>query len=117
MEEYSLMKCCSMKTRLFASMLFLAWSAGGRAPTFDTVKLDLLFERLLERNKGMGGLTLARDGERLFIQPAGEGRVPLEATAESTFRIAPGVTVDFDAAKGQMTMKRPQGERVFTKEK
>jgi len=60
---------------------------------------------------------ITRDGETLFIQPAGEGRVPLEATAENTFQIAPGVTVEFDAAKDQMTIKRPQGERVFTKEK
>ncbi|MEO7189721.1 MAG: serine hydrolase domain-containing protein [Vicinamibacterales bacterium] len=60
---------------------------------------------------------ITRDGQTLFIQPAGQGCVPLEATAETTFQIAPGVTVEFDVAKDQMTIKRPQGDRVFTKEK
>jgi D-alanyl-D-alanine carboxypeptidase len=60
---------------------------------------------------------VTRDGGTLFIQPAGDDRVALEATAEDKFQIAPGVTVEFDAAKAQMTIKRPQGERVFTKEK
>lgn len=60
---------------------------------------------------------ITRDGGTLFIQPAGEDRVPLEATAENTFQIGPRVTVEFDAAKDQMTIKRPQGEMVFTKEK
>jgi hypothetical protein len=36
--------------------------------------------------------------------------------APDKFTIGPGITVTFDAAKEQMTIKRPQGERVFTKE-
>jgi CubicO group peptidase (beta-lactamase class C family) len=60
---------------------------------------------------------ITRDGGTLLIQPAGEEGAPLEATAENTFQILPGVTVEFDAENGRMTIKRPQGERVFTKEK
>jgi CubicO group peptidase (beta-lactamase class C family) len=62
-------------------------------------------------------MVVTRDGGTLFIQPVGRDRVPLEATAKNTFQIVPGATVEFDAAKDQMTIKRPQGERVFTKEK
>ena len=62
-------------------------------------------------------MSVIRDGGTLFLQPAGRDRVPLEATAEDKFQLAPGVTIEFDAAQDQMTIKRPQGERVFTKEK
>jgi len=31
--------------------------------------------------------------------------------------ITEAVVFEFDGAKGQMTIKRPNGERVFTKEK
>ena len=43
--------------------------------------------------------------------------MPLEATAQDKFKIDPGVFFEFDAAKGQMTIKRANGERVFTKDK
>ncbi len=64
-------------------------------------------------------MTVTRDGATLYIQAGSEQTrgVPLEATAEDKFRIDPGVAFEFDAAKGQLTIKRPNGERVFTKEK
>ena len=64
-------------------------------------------------------MTVTRDGGTLFIRAGNEesGGVPLEATAEDKFKIDPGVFFEFDAAKGQLTIKRPQGERVFTKQK
>jgi hypothetical protein len=61
-------------------------------------------------------MTVVREGETLYIQPAGDNRIALEATTENTFQLLPGVTVQFDAANRQMTIKRPQGERVFLKE-
>jgi D-alanyl-D-alanine carboxypeptidase len=62
--------------------------------------------------------TITREGATLFIQPPGQSAVPLEATAQDKFRIeGAGVVFEFDAAKNQMTIKRPDGERVFTKEK
>ena len=43
--------------------------------------------------------------------------VPLEATAENTFKIDPAPIFEFDASKGQMTIKQPGWDRVFTKGK
>jgi D-alanyl-D-alanine carboxypeptidase len=63
-------------------------------------------------------MTVTRDGATLYIRAGVEpSGVPLEAIAEDKFKIDPGVVFEFDAAKGQLTIKRPQGERVFTKEK
>jgi CubicO group peptidase (beta-lactamase class C family) len=81
-----------MKTRLFAAMLVLVWSASGHAQTLDTATLDLLFDRLLEKNKGMGGLTVARDGKVLYSRSFGYSLItdaqkrPL--TADTKYRIA-----------------------------
>lgn len=80
-----------MNTRLFASLLVLVWSAGGFAQAFDTAKLDLLFDRLLEKNKGMGGLTVARDGEVIYSRSFGYSQIsdterrPLDA--DTRYRI------------------------------
>jgi hypothetical protein len=60
---------------------------------------------------------VTRDGETLFFQPPGApSAVPLEATAEDKFQIEGVAVFTFDAAKNQMTIKRRNGERVFTKE-
>jgi D-alanyl-D-alanine carboxypeptidase len=61
--------------------------------------------------------TITRDGSTLYFQPPGQSAVPLEATAQDTFQIEGAVVIEFDAAKGQMTIKRRGGERIFTKEK
>ena len=62
--------------------------------------------------------TISRRDNTLYFQPPGNGAVPLEATAENKFTLGPaGVSFEFDAAKGTLTIKRPQGERVLTKEK
>jgi len=61
---------------------------------------------------------ITRDGATLYFQPPGaSSAVALEATAEDKFQIEGVVTFTFDAAKGQVTVKRRQGERVFTKER
>jgi hypothetical protein len=60
-----------MKTGLFAALLVLVWSVSGPAQTLDTATLDLLFDRLLEKHKGMGGLTVARDGKVLYSRSFG----------------------------------------------
>jgi len=64
-------------------------------------------------------MTVTRDGATLYIQAGAEPSrgVPLEATAEDKFKIDPGVVFEFDAAKAQLTIKRANGERVFTKDK
>lgn len=52
-----------MKTKMpFATLLTLVLVTAGSAQMLDKAKLDQLFDRLLEKNKGMGSLTLAKDG-------------------------------------------------------
>ena len=62
-------------------------------------------------------MTVTRNGETLYFQPAGQSAVPIEATAENTFKIEPFVVFEFDAAKGELTITRAGQKRVFTKEK
>src|SRR5215207_9012400 len=82
-----------MKTQMpFATLVTLVLVTAGDAQTLDKAKLDQLFDRLLEKNKGMGSLTLARDGEVLYSRSFGYSQIngtekkPL--TAETKYRIA-----------------------------
>jgi CubicO group peptidase (beta-lactamase class C family) len=81
-----------MRTRLVATLLALAGAASAAAQTFDAAKLDLLFDRLLEKHKGMGGLTVARDGKVIYERSFGYRQItetqkqPL--TAATKYRIA-----------------------------
>src|SRR6267378_1292718 len=82
-----------MKTKmLFATLLTLVLVTAGHAQTLDKAKLDQLFDRLLEKNKGMGSLTLAKDGNVLYTRSFGYSQIngtekkPL--TAANRFRIA-----------------------------
>ncbi len=62
--------------------------------------------------------TITRKDATLFGQPGTESPAPLEATAPDKFQLAGGtVVLEFDAAKGQMMLKRGGTERVFRKEK
>jgi D-alanyl-D-alanine carboxypeptidase len=97
------------------------WKRPFEIPTFDAIEVS---PEILDRYVGVYTtpdapvkLTITRRGGTLYFQPPGQSAVSLEATAEDKFKIDPGVFFEFDAAKGQMTIKRPNGERVFTKEK
>lgn len=62
--------------------------------------------------------TITQQGSTLFVQPAPSAApAPTEAKSETTFQITHGVTLEFNVEKGEMILKRPQGERVFTREK
>jgi len=62
--------------------------------------------------------SITRKDSTLYFQPPGDQTpVALEAVAENRFQIEGAVVIEFDLAKNQMTVKRRQGERVFTKEK
>jgi D-alanyl-D-alanine carboxypeptidase len=81
-----------MKTKLlFAILLILALFTAGYAQPLDKAKLDQLFDRLLEKNKGMGSLILAKDGNVLYSRSFGYSQVkgtekkPL--TADTKYRI------------------------------
>jgi CubicO group peptidase (beta-lactamase class C family) len=90
-----------MKTKIpSVSLPALALLTASHAQTLDKAKLDQLFDRLLEKNKGMGSLTLAKDGSILYSrsfgyrQINGNERKPL--TAETRFRIG-SITKTFTA--------------------
>lgn len=90
-------------------------------PTFDAIVLS---PEVLDRYVGVysaegapNKLTFSRQGSTLYFQPGSQSSVPLEAVAENKFKIDPAVFFEFDAAKGTMKLTRPNGERVFTKEK
>src|SRR5918995_4186648 len=91
-----------MKTKtLFATLLTLALSTAGYAQPLDKAKLDQFFDRLGEKNKAMGSLTIAKDGNVLYTRAIGYSQIngtekkPL--TAASRYRIG-SITKMFTAA-------------------
>jgi CubicO group peptidase (beta-lactamase class C family) len=76
---------------LFATLLTLALFTAGYAETLDKAKLDQFFDRLAEKNKAMGSLTIAKDGNVLYTRAIGYSQIngtekrPL--TAANRFRI------------------------------
>jgi D-alanyl-D-alanine carboxypeptidase len=95
------------------------WNRPFEIPSFNVLRIS---PKILDQYVGVYTApgapvkwTITRNDSTLFIQDR-QSPIPLEATAENQFTITTGVTLEFDAAKKQMTIKRPQGERVFTKE-
>jgi len=79
-------------TTLLTFALTLAMPRAGHAQTLDKAKLDQLFDRLLEKNKAMGSVTIAKDGNVLYTRSFGYSQVTgtdrKPATAETKYRIA-----------------------------
>jgi D-alanyl-D-alanine carboxypeptidase len=77
---------------LFATLLTLTSFAPGYAQTLGKAKLDHFFDRLAEKDKAMGSLIIAKDGNVLYERAIGYSQIngtekkPL--TAASRFRIA-----------------------------
>src|SRR6476620_10903251 len=83
----------SMKTKsIAAALLTLLFLASGSAQSLDTAKLDQFLDRLAAKNKGMGGVTLARDGNVVHSHSFGysyvNGSEKKPATAATKYRIA-----------------------------
>src|SRR5213594_1841501 len=83
----------------FATLLTLAFFTAGYAQTLDKAKLDQFFDRLAEKNKAMGSLTIVKDGNVLYTRAIGYSQInpkkPL--TAANRFRIG-SITKMFTAA-------------------
>ncbi len=82
-----------MKTKvLFATLLTLVLFTDGHAQTLDKAKLDQFLDRLAEKNKGMGSLTLAKEGNVIYSHSFGhsqiDGNKKRPLTAETKYRIA-----------------------------
>ena len=81
-----------METKiLFATLLTLALFTAGYAQTLDKAKLDQFFDRLAERNKAMGSLTIAKDVNVLYTHAIGysqlNGTEKKPLTPANRFRI------------------------------
>ena len=95
------------------------WNRPFEIPSFEAFKVSA---EILDQYVGVYTATgapvkwtVTRKDSTLYIQND-QSPIPLEATAENKFTITTGVTLEFDASKKQMTIKRPGVERVFTKE-
>jgi D-alanyl-D-alanine carboxypeptidase len=91
-----------VKTKiLFVSLLTLLLFSAGHAQTLDKAKLDQFFDRLAEKKKAMGSLTIVKDGNTLYTRSIGYSQIngaekkPL--TAANRFRIG-SITKMFTAA-------------------
>jgi D-alanyl-D-alanine carboxypeptidase len=103
---------------ILAGVFDIYWNKPYQIPTFEALEVS---PELLDQYVGEyvvegtpARMTIVRTGSTIAIENDSTP-VPLEAIAPDKFTIAPGVTVTFDIAKKQMTIKRPQGERKFTK--
>src|SRR5262245_42972549 len=95
------MGSATMKIKiLFATVLTLALGAAGYAQALDKAKLDQFFDRLAEKNKAMGSLTIAKDGNVVYTRAIGYAQVDVPTkkplTATSRFRIS-SITKTFTA--------------------
>ena len=86
---------------LFAILLTLAFFTAGHAQTLDKAKLDQFFDRLAEKNKAMGSLTIARDGNVLYTRAIGysqiNGTEKKPSTSATRYRVG-SITKMFTAA-------------------
>src|SRR6185369_1141140 len=89
------------RRRLFVALPTLALFTAGYAQTPDKAKLDQFFDRLAEKNKAMGSLTIAKAGNVLYTRTIGYSQIngtekkPL--TAATRYRIG-SITKMFTAA-------------------
>jgi CubicO group peptidase (beta-lactamase class C family) len=60
---------------LLATLLTLVLFTAGHAQTLDKAKLDQFFDRLAEKNKAMGSLTIAKDGNVLYTRAIGYSQI------------------------------------------
>ena len=74
-----------------AILLTLAFFISASAQTLDKVRLDQFFDRLAEKNKAMGNLTVARDGKVLYTRAIGysqiNGTEKKSSTASTRYRV------------------------------
>src|SRR6266550_9304513 len=84
-----------MKTKtLFATLLTLAFFTAGYAQTLDKAKLDQFFDRLAEKNKAMGSLIIAKDGNVLYTRAIGYSQIyhrPFQIPALESIAVSPEI--------------------------
>ncbi|HEY0050125.1 MAG TPA: serine hydrolase domain-containing protein [Pyrinomonadaceae bacterium] len=72
-------------------LLALAFFTAAHAQTLDKAKLDRFFDRLAEKNKAMGSMTLVKDGKVLYSRAIGYSQIndsqKKPSTAATRYRI------------------------------
>jgi D-alanyl-D-alanine carboxypeptidase len=91
-----------MKNRILTALLItLSLATSSYAQGLDKAKLDQFFDRLIEKNKAMGSLVIAKDGKVLYDRSIGYSQItPAEKkpiTAATRFRIG-SISKTFTAA-------------------
>ena len=78
-----------MKTSLKALLLLLITGSFATAQTLDKAKLDQYFDALVQHNKFMGSVAIAKDGQLIYTKSVGFADVArqLKANSETTYRI------------------------------
>lgn len=99
---YPIMHNKAMKIKiLFWAIMTVVPFTRAFTQTLDKAKLDQLFDRLAEKNKAMGSLTIAKDGKVIYTRAIGyneiNGTEKKRLTAASRFRIG-SITKMFTAA-------------------
>ncbi len=101
--------------------LDIFWNRPFDIPTFEAIEVSAdILDQYVGTYVAEGAPAkpaILRRGTTLYFQPPGQTAVSLEAVSPTKFKIDPGVFFEFDVAKGAMTITRPNGSRVFTKEK
>lgn len=64
-----------INSTVFASLLTLTLFTTASAQTLNKAKLDQFFDRLAEKNKAMGSLVIAKDGNVLYSRSIGYGQI------------------------------------------
>ena len=107
---------------ILAGVIDLYYDKPFEIPTFETIAVG---PEVLDQYVGVYSSpdaprkwTVKREGATLLAQPARENAAALEATAPGKFQLFGGaVTFEFDAAKGEMILKRAGRTITFTKDK
>jgi D-alanyl-D-alanine carboxypeptidase len=108
--------------KIVSGVIDIYYNQPFQIPSFDAIAVS---PDILDKYVGVYSnpdapvkVPITRKDATLFGQRGTESPAPLEATAPDKFQLADGtVVLEFDAAKGQMMLKRGGTERVFRKEK
>ncbi len=91
-----------MRIKILSTILLaLTFLTSGSAQTLDKAKLDQFFDRLAEKNRAMGSLTIAKNGSVLYTRAIGfsqiNGAEKKAVSAAARYRIG-SITKMFTAA-------------------
>jgi D-alanyl-D-alanine carboxypeptidase len=108
--------------RIVSGVIDIYYNQPFQIPSFEVIAVS---PEVLDKYVGVYSnpeapmkFTIRRKDATLFGQQGTEFPAPLEETAPDEFQLAGGsVVLAFDAAKGQMTLKRGGTDTLFTREK